>query len=39
MKIQLEEKELFYTIEQTIIQYASVATVEDKLSSVQSGLE
>jgi hypothetical protein len=39
IKIQLEGKGVFYTIEQTIIQYARVATVEDNLSSVQSGLE
>jgi hypothetical protein len=39
MKIQLDGKGLFYTIEQTIIPYARVAAIEDDLSSVQSGLE
>jgi hypothetical protein len=39
MKIQLEGKGLFYTVEQTLIGCARVPTVEDNLSSIQSGLE
>jgi uncharacterized membrane protein YobD (UPF0266 family) len=39
MKIQLEEKGVFYTVEQMLIEYARVATVEDNVSSIQSGLE
>jgi hypothetical protein len=39
MKIQLEGKGLFYTVEQTLIEYARVATVKDNVSSIQSGLE
>jgi hypothetical protein len=35
-KIQLEGKRVFYTVEQTLIEYARVATVKDNLSSIQS---
>jgi uncharacterized membrane protein YobD (UPF0266 family) len=39
IKIQLEGKGLFYTVEHTLIEYARVATVKDNMSSIQSGLE
>jgi uncharacterized protein YcbK (DUF882 family) len=39
MKIQLEEKGLFYTVEQMLIEYTRVAIVEDNVSSIQSSLK
>jgi uncharacterized protein YcbK (DUF882 family) len=39
MKIQLERKGLFSTVEQMLLEYARVATVEDNVSSIQSSLE
>jgi hypothetical protein len=39
MKIRSEGKGLFYTVEQTLIEYARVATVKDNVSTIQSSLE
>jgi hypothetical protein len=39
IKIQLEGRGLFYTVEQMLIEYAKVPPVEENVSSIQSSLE
>jgi hypothetical protein len=39
MNIQLKEQGLFYTIEQTPIEYARVAIIEDNMSFIQINIE